>query len=153
MECMNSQIIDKDQETGTISKYLILSVNGYVYAVKVPYVHKIVGLPCVSSLSCAKPYILGITKVDGEVYTVVDLHVLFGAEPKAFPRRTMAVLLAYGEFKICAVVDDVLSVISIDMGSVIYPFQKKCYVYGTVQIDDEIIFLLSMENLTMSGDV
>lgn len=151
MECINSQMIDKG--TGTISKYLILSVNECVYAIKVPYIHKVVGLPCVISLSCAKPYILGTTKVDGAVYTVVDLHVLFGAEPKAFPQRTMAVLLAYGESKICAVVDDVLSVISIDMNSVIYPFSRKCYVYGVVQINGEIIFLLSIEDLIMSGNM
>lgn len=151
MECTNSQIIDKG--IWTISKYLILSVSGYSYAVKVPYVHKIVELPCVSALSCAKPYILGVTEVDGEVYTVVDLRVLLGAEPKAFPRRTMAVLLAYGGSKICAVVDDVLSVTGIDMGSAIYPFQKKCCVYGVAQIGGEIICLLSMDYLFMCGNV
>ena len=147
MECINSQITDKG--IWTTSKYLILSVSGYSYAVKVPYVHKIVELSCVSALPCAKPYILGVTEVDGEIYTVVDLRVLFGAEPKAFPRRTMAVLLAYGESKICAVADDVLSVTGIDTGSAICPFQKKCWVYGAVRMDGEIICLLSVENLLM----
>lgn len=151
MECINSRITDKG--IGTISKYLILSVNGYSYAVEVPYVHKIVELPCVSTLLCVKPYILGAIKADGEVYTVVDLRVLFGAELKASQCRTMAVLLEYGGSKICIVVDDVLSVTGIDMGSVIIPFKKKCCIYGVVQIDGEIISLLSMENLFMCGNV
>lgn len=151
MEYINSQITEKG--ILTISKYLILSVNGYFCAVKVPYVHKIVELPCVSSLSCAEPYILGVTKVGGEVYTVLDLCVLFGAEPRVFSQRTMAVLLTYEESKICVVVDDVLTVTGIDIDSAIYPFQKKCCIYGAVQSDDEIICLLSMDYLFRLGNV
>lgn len=131
------------------SQHLLLTINGCTYAVRVPYVRKIVELPSVSSVPRAKPYILGVTKADGEVYTVVDLRVLLGAEPKEFPRWKMAVLLAYGESKICAVVDNVLSVTAIDSGSAIYPLQKKCCAYGVVRIDGEIIFLLSMEDLIM----
>lgn len=151
MEYINSQITDK--KIWTISRYLILTVNRYFCAVKVPYVYKVVELSCVSPLSCAKPYIPGVTEVAGEVYTVVDLRALFGGEPKASPRRMMAVLLEYGKSRICAVVDDVLSVTGIDVGSAIYPFQKKGCVYGVVQIDGEIVYLLSMEYLFMCGDV
>lgn len=53
---------------------------------------------------------------------------------------------------ICAVVDNVLSVTGIDMGSAIYPLQERCCVYGAVRMDGEIIFLLSMEDLIMRGN-
>lgn len=151
MKCINNQIMDKG--AGTISQYLILSVNGYFYAVKVPYVYKIVELPCVSTLPCEKPYISGVTKVGGAVYTIVDLRILFGAEPRTSQKRTMAVLLVYGGSKICAVADNVLSVTGIDTNAAVYTFQTNCCVDGAVQVDGEIICLLSMENLFMCEDV
>lgn len=101
---------------GTTGKYLLLSVNDCAYAVDIAYVHKVVRLPDISVLTRTRPHILGITKADGEVYAVVDLCVLLGARLKPLRRQTMAVLLVWGEVKVCAVVDAVLSVVPIDRG-------------------------------------
>lgn len=70
---------------GSASKYLILSVNGYIYAVKVPFVRKIMPLSRVSRLPREEPYVLGVTKADDMIYTVVDLRILFSGEYKALP--------------------------------------------------------------------
>lgn len=140
--------IDQTTNIGvSISKHLVVSVNGFNYAVSVPFIHKIVVLSHISHLPCEEPYILGTTKADGGIYTVVDLRILFGEKPEVSQEPTVAVLLAYGASQICAVVDGVISVIDIDTGCAIYPLKGNCHITGIVQVDDRIVSLLSVEKL------
>lgn len=132
---------------GSASKYLILSVNGYIYAVKVPFVRKIMSLSRVSRLPREEPYVLGVTKADDMIYTVVDLRILFGGEYKALPNPAVAVLLTYGGAKICAVADAALTVADIDTKEVSCPFKREYYISGIVQSCNGNINILSIDKL------
>lgn len=85
--------------------------------------------------------------MDKMIYTVVDLRILFGGENKTLPKPMIAVLLAYGETKICAVVDSVLSVIDIDTEQIICPLEKNNHISGVVQTNSRSINILSMDCL------
>lgn len=131
------------------AKYLIVSVNGFDYAVNVSFIHKIVALPLsrISFLPRVEPYILGSIKADGGIYTVVDLRILFGKKPEISQKPAVAVLLVYGASGICAVVDDVTSVIDIDTEYAVCPLEGNPHISGIVQIDNKIIGLLCVERL------
>ncbi len=136
------------ENTGaSISKYLIVSVNGSSYAIRVAFIHKIVVLSHISFLPHVEPYILGATRADGEIYTVVDLRILFGKTPEISQGPTAAVLMLYGKSKICAVADRVISVIDIDTECVIRPLIGKHYISGVAQIDNRIISILAVDKL------
>lgn len=135
----------------SISKHLIVSVNGFNYALRIPFVHKIVVLSHISHLPRTEPYILGTTKADGGIYTVVDLRILFGKRPEVSQGPTVAVLLVYGASQICVVVDGVISVIDIDTECAIYPLEGNHHITGIVQADDRIVSLLSVDKLFSCG--
>lgn len=133
----------------SVSKHLIVSVNGFSYAVRVPYVHKIVVLPLshISFLPRVEPYILGTTKVDDEIYTVVDLRILLGKKTENSMKSAVAVLLVYEKAEICAVVDDVIAVIDIDTEFAACSLQESPYISGIVQADGGIISILSVDKI------
>lgn len=141
-------VTDKTANKGvSVSKHLIISVNGFHYAVKVPFIHKIVALSHISFLPHVEPYILGTTKADNEIYTVLDLRVLFGKKPEASQRPMVAVLLVYGTAKICAVVDGIISVIDLDTECASYPWTRSHYISGIIQTDNTVINILSVNKL------
>lgn len=142
----------RDEGMRTADKYLTVSVNGHVYAVKISFVRKIVVLSHVAFRPREEPYILGSTKVDEAIYMVVDLRILFGGRQKELPKPTVAVLLTCGEAEMCAVVDGVLSVVDVEVGQVMRPLNQNGCISGIARIDHADINILSMdETMTNAG--
>ncbi len=83
----------------SVSKHLIISVNGFHYAAKVPFIHKIVVLSHISFLPHVEPYILGTTKADNEIYTVLDLQILFGKNRRHLKGQRSQFFLYMGQPK------------------------------------------------------
>ena len=132
---------------GTISKYLILTVNGCVYAIKITFVQKIVQISRILPLPHMAPHILGATQADGKVYTVVDLRILLGEGLAAAPLPSVAILLIYQGVKICVVADQVLSIIDIDTDKIFCPIGSTAHITGSTQIDTMYINFLNMGSL------
>lgn len=129
------------------SKHLIFSVNGCVCAINVAFVCKITELSNISPLQQAESYILGLTEADGEVYPVADLRIFFGADKQTISASNHAVLLANGKSKVYVVVDEVISIIDIDVKPSDCLFNKDPCIFGIIQTGDRIFTLLSTENL------
>lgn len=134
--------IEKDKPS---SSYLLFSVNRCIYAVRVPFVEKIVRIPRISPLPLVAPHILGAAKANGEVCPVIDLRILFGERPAAAP--SSAVLLTYRGARLCAVVDSVLSVVDFNTEGAVCPPAGAPWITGVIHSDTMSINLLSMEHL------
>ena len=141
---INQKAHDEREAT---SKLLIFSVNGFICAINADLICKVTELSNISPLQQAKPYILGLTEEDGEVYPVADLRIFFGADKETISASNLAVLLANGKSKVYVVVDEVISIIDIDVKPSDCLFNKDPCIFGIIQTGDRIFTLLSTENL------
>lgn len=135
------------EETKANAKYLLLSISGCIYAVKIPFVQKIVQISSISPLPLTPAHILGATKVNGEVCTVMDLRILFGERFGTASLPSAAVLLTYRGAQICAVVDSILSVADFSKETAVCPTAGASWITGVIHSDAMSINLLSMDYL------
>lgn len=94
------------------SKYLVLSINEGLYAIAVSFVHKVAALPGITRLPHTPPYILGVAKIDGSIYTIIDLRVKFEASDGLSEPET-GILLSQKGNHICMVGDQIFSLIDV----------------------------------------
>lgn len=135
------------EEAKISSKYLLLSVDECLYAVKIPFVQKIVQTPSISPLPLTPAHVLGVAKANGEVYTVMDLRILFGERFGTASLPSTAVLLTYRGAQICAVADRILSVADFSKETAVCPTAGASWITGVIHSDAMSINLLSMDYL------
>ena len=129
------------------SAYLIFSVNNLHYAVKSSHVLKIVEIKRITSLVRMPPYILGVTKIYDNIYSVMDLRIRFGCEHCMDNHPNTAILLTYNGLKLCAIVDKVISVKDIDADGPEIPKWVNPYVSKVIQTAGMVIGFLSIDCL------
>ena len=144
---INQKAYDEREMT---SKLLIFSVNGCICAINADLICKVTELSNISPLQQAKPYILGLTKEDGEVYPVADLRIFFGADKETISASNLAVLLENGKSKVYVVIDDIIEFVDNDVKPSACPLNKNPCISGIIQTGDRNIILLSCENVLSS---
>ena len=128
------------------SKHLVLSINDGLYAIAVSFVHKIAALPRITRLPHTPPYILGVANIDGNIYTIIDLRVKFGA-PAGLSEPETGILPSQEENRICMIGDQIFSLIDICPEDILIPPQDDSYISGVIQTDASYIGILSVPNL------
>lgn len=132
---------------GANSAYVVFSVNGQTYAVEASCVREITGIEHIVALPHTAPFILGVTKIHGVIYSVADLRIKLSAGSHMIPQPTIAILIVSKDQKICMVVDKVVAVIDIDTRKISIPSGAERYVLGVVQVKSTHITLLSVDYL------
>lgn len=103
--------------SGQAARYLVFAVDDHLFAIKVSNVLGIIQIDKITPIPRSTPSILGVTKMRGEICTVVDMCAwLFHKDScKACTEGSLlAISIEYERRRICAVVQEVVSVIEID---------------------------------------
>ena len=70
-------------------------------------VREVLTWPGVTSLPGAKPWLLGLANVRGQLLPITDLNVFFGGEPTSFGRSTRVIMVNHPDVPAGLLVDEV----------------------------------------------
>lgn len=144
-------IANKERGAQKTAKHLIFSVGECFFAIEALYVLGIIQIESIVPLPHMAPSILGITKLRGEIYTVMDLYMRLLGMPFRHKCTPLAISIGYDGQRVCAVIDKALFVTEIDSRDVkpISPTTAGAdrFAASYVLIDGKYIRLLSVENL------
>lgn len=143
--------VNKEHGIQKISKHLIFSVGGSFFAIDALYVLGIAQLESIVPIPHMAPSILGVTKLRGEIYTVMDLNMRLLGMPFHHKCKPLAISIKYNGQRVCAVIDKALFVTEIDFLD-IKPISSTTaeadrFAPSYVLMDGKHIWLLSVENL------
>ncbi len=91
----------------------LFKLDNEIFGIDITPVKEIIRMPELVKVPLAPPALLGLTNLRGKVTPVVSMRRLFGIPDELFNESTRAIVVDFGE-NIAVVVDQVLSVISID---------------------------------------
>mgnify|MGYP002509718904 CR=1 FL=1 len=133
------------------TKHLIFSVGESFFAIEALYVLGIIQIENIVPIPHMAPSILGITKLRGEIYTVMDLHTRLLSIPFHYECNPLAISIGYGKQRVCAVIDKVLFVTEIGSRD-IKPLSSTTagankFATSYALMDGKYVQLLSVKNL------
>ena len=143
--------VNKEHGVQKTAKHLIFSVGECFFAIEALYVLGIIQIESIVPIPHMAPSILGITKLRGEIYAVMDLHTRLLGIPFRHKCNPLAISIGYGGQRVCAVIDKALFVTEIDSRD-IKPTSSTTagtdrFAASYVLMDGKYIRLLSVENL------
>ena len=105
MEKLNSEVNSEDE-----SKYSIVSISGVNFGINVSDVTEIVPLPEYSRLPNVNSEIKGIFCLRGQIFSILDLRIMFGFKIKPITEQDFVVIVKSKKFSFGILVEQVMDV-------------------------------------------
>ena len=130
-------------------KYLTFNSDGLQYALDADYVHEIIMTNNITRVPRIPDYIAGIINLRGQIIPIMDIRLRMGRSKTEFTEETCVIVSIIGDVQIGILVDNVYKMIDIKESQISTPplNRNQDLVNGIVRIDDEVILLLSAEEL------
>jgi purine-binding chemotaxis protein CheW len=139
--------------------YLILGLQGALYAVEAAAVREILWLPELTPLEEAPVYIAGVANLRGRIVPVIDLHLRFGHAPPRYRLEDSVVVLGRETVQIGILVNDVRNVWEIGPEHLeAAPSYgrgaetRTRFLAGVAKVRDEIVMVLNLDHLVHLPD-
>ncbi len=135
-------------------QYLVFSLYGSRYGIRVGSVREIILLPELTPVTEAPPYITGMFNFRGRIVPTMDLHVRLGYKPQNYNLTDRIIVLEQDEILTALIVDQVLDVQEIPRALIEPPpsygqggESYSRFFEGIARLDDNIVVLLDLEQL------
>ncbi len=137
----------EDQEP--TRKYLTFNSDGLQYALDADFVHEIIMTNNITRVPRIPDYIAGIINLRGQIIPIMDIRLRMGRSKTEFTEETCVIVSIIGDVQIGILVDNVYKMIDIKESQISTPplNRNQDLVNGIVRMDDEVILLLSAEEL------
>ena len=115
---VDEQPVDEEENTQNLKRCLVFESGGLVLFLSTEYVIEIINDHAITSLPVVPEYVSGIINLRGQIMPVVDVHKLMGKEAAAYTSKTCIIVLNIDSVPIGIVVDNVRSVLDIDINEI-----------------------------------
>ena len=145
-----------------LEQYLTFLLDGEEYGVEIIRVEGIQGWKEVTKIPNTPQYMLGVINLRGKVIPILDLRSLFNLELRNFDSTTVVIIVTLqvqgGQHTLGMVVDGISETYRINTNDIQIPSDlKNCrsvnYLKGLVSVDEKLVILLDLDNLTRSNDI
>ena len=85
------------------------------YGIESSFVREVYPLKDFTPLPCTPPFVLGITSVRGQVFSIIDLHTFFGLQDRSDTDPSLVIIVQSGDMQVAILVDSILDVRSLPL--------------------------------------
>lgn len=122
------------------------------YGVEISKVKDVAGIPEVTYLPGAPPYISGIVNLRGNILSITDLKKLFGLAPAPFTKEGRILVIYAGGFETGIIVDEVSKVAEVELNNIDPPLdtleaEGADYIVGECKIGGIFFAILKVEKI------
>ena len=133
-------------------KYLTFKTDNQLFAIEVADVVQIVGLQTITTMPDSPAYEKGIINLRGSIIPVIDFSLRLGRTEKEYNDRTCIIVLNINGQEIGLIVDEVDSVIKIEIEKISDPpnkseVKKDNYITGIAKLDKKIVLIMDASKI------
>jgi purine-binding chemotaxis protein CheW len=135
----DAQALDLEEDTRDLKRCLVFESGGIVMFISTEYITEIINDHNITPVPVVPNYVKGIINLRGSILPVVDIRLLMDKEPTEYTNRTCIIVLNIDSVPIGIVVDNVRSVLDIDINA-IQPLplkNRQKLANGMLKLDDE----------------
>jgi len=111
----------KDNFINPENRYSLLGIENQYFGVDIIYIKEVITLPKITKTPNVNPVIIGVFNLRGQIYSIIDLCVILGLEPKTVDTNNFVVVLESGNQSFGIVVDKVGDVVRLDNSKIQIP--------------------------------
>lgn len=143
---------DRDYEVGELLTLVLLRLGADRYAVPITSVREILRVGCLTPVSTAPAFVLGVINLRGVIVTVLDLRVFFGLEPGPVGDEARIILAEGGGMVVGILVEQVEEIIDLPALQIKPPLSPtkglvEDYVVGLAAHGDQMVVLIDLEKV------
>jgi len=145
-----------------INKFLIFTVENEYYAIPISKVQEVIRYTPITSLHETSSFLKGVINLRGRIIPIIDMRLKFGLPEKEYNERTVFIIVeivgSKDIYHIGIAVDSVRDVVEIlpdkieKTPEVGFKFKSK-YLYGIVQLGEQMILILNLDNILTTEEV
>ncbi|MBN1409097.1 MAG: purine-binding chemotaxis protein CheW [Calditrichaceae bacterium] len=107
------------------SRYSVINLSGHYFGIEINKVVEIIPLPRYTKIPNLDACILGVFNLRGQIYSILDMRVLFDLESNDISDKNYVVLLKDDNISFGIYVDKVMDVLDIDETKIQVPNRKS----------------------------
>ena len=120
----------KDSQSGNKdnineSRYSVINISGHYFGIEINKVVEVIPFPRFTIIPNLNPSILGVFNLRGQIYSIIDIRVLFDLTMNDISDKNYVVLLKDGNVSFGIYVDKVMDVLDIDETKIQVPNRKS----------------------------
>lgn len=120
----------KDSQTGNKSnvnesRYSVLNLSGHYFGIEINKVVEVIPFPRYTKIPNLNSSILGVFNLRGQIYSIIDIRVLFDLTMNDISDKNYVVLLKDENISFGIYVDKVMDVLDIDETKIQVPNRKS----------------------------
>lgn len=113
-----------DKDNINESRYSIINLSGYYFGIEIKKVVEVIPFPKYTKIPNLNPSILGVFNLRGQIYSIIDIRVLFDLTVNHIADKNYVVLLKDENISFGIYVDKVMDVFNIDETKIQVPNRK-----------------------------
>jgi len=122
--------LTKDSQTGNKSnvnesRYSVLNLSGHYFGIEINKVVEVIPFPRYTKIPNLNSSILGVFNLRGQIYSIIDIRVLFDLTMNDISDKNYVVLLKDENISFGIYVDKVMDVLDIDETKIQVPNRKS----------------------------
>ncbi|PID58756.1 MAG: hypothetical protein CR957_00105 [Gammaproteobacteria bacterium] len=130
--------------------FLAVSVHNNAYHIPVSQIREIIPSPKVTAIGHTKPWLSGLLKVQGEIYSVIDTAVLLGLSDSNSPhKQPLAIAVSMPDGNYALTVSAVKGIIKVTQ---LQQLENDNYTITYQTADDDVITALSVPSIVESPE-
>lgn len=138
-------------------QFIVFSVATEIYGMDVRTVREVFRLQQITHVPNAPEYVEGVINLRGKVVPVVDLRKRFGVDVSEVTNESRIVVVEYEGEDIGMIVDSVLEVLSVDVGSVelntgLTDQPGSAIAQGFARLEDRLVTLVDVDVVLYHGE-
>ncbi|HNV43718.1 MAG TPA: chemotaxis protein CheW [Exilispira sp.] len=147
---------------GDKTKYLIFTIEEENYAVPINKVQEVIQFIPITPLHETNNYLKGVINLRGRIIPVIDMRLKFGLQEKQYDERTIFIIVEVigtrDVHNIGLAVDKVQDVVEVGSDAIektpdIGFKSRNKYLYGIIQINNQMVMILNMDSILSTEDV
>jgi purine-binding chemotaxis protein CheW len=107
------------------SRYSVINLSGHYFGIEINKVVEVIPFPRVTKIPNLNPSILGVFNLRGQIYSIIDMRVLFDLQMNDISDKNYVVILNNENISFGIYVDKVMDVLDIDETKIQVPNRKS----------------------------
>ncbi len=139
------QVVESSGDTA----FLGVGLQGEKYHIPVGHIREIVPNPKITAIGHAKSWLTGLLKVQGEIYSVIDVAQLLGL-PEKESKFKLAIALSTSEGNYAILVSSILGIMKENH---LHEVGSDAYTVSYQVADDSVMMVLSVPSIVKSPEL
>ncbi len=134
------------------SRYTVFSCAQYDFAIDIASIQEVLAFPRLTRVPNIKPYIRGVFNLRGKIYSVMEIHQIFGMEAEKETDNTMVILIGKPNEISGIIVDQVKEMITIEYADIHPPSEDiptdiSRYITGYCERETGKVYIINIPRL------